>query len=347
MTVEAAKVLGDAISKAKDAEAQAAKVEELAKPIAGVPAEDVEKASDPVGTKEAVEKASTAAHRRIEEAKKTLKEQEAAMDKESGPVQAVRSTKTQLERKLQEAQKKCDQAVRGCRKTCGDLSKTKLKLAEDAIKDAAVKKGGSAEDYFTSLAGKGDTITEAKFSKYLDTLSELTLSADHKKLVLKELLCDGVMQKQRFLRIVTQFYKCTKDIGITPEFDIGAKTVRKMNVGELLEALEEPKKHEESGIIRIKGRALLDGKVGWVSLTGNAGTAFLETCKKPYLACFGDAVLYAGSASEGEEVRKLKPQEVLEVLEGPQPEKGGELIPSRPRPNLTARPAGSLFKTCL
>jgi len=127
--------------------------------------------------------------------------------------------------------------------------------------------------------------------------------------------------------LVQQYYRCVKDIGITPDFDIAAKaSVRKVMSGEILEGLEEAKLHEESGTLRFKARALLDNQAGWVSMKGNAGTAFFEECPKPYLSCNSDMPMYKGELSAGEEVRGLKTLEVLEVLEGPLPEKGGDLI---------------------
>eukprot|EP00746_Dinoflagellata_sp_MGD_P125903 gnl/MRDRNA2_/MRDRNA2_60792_c0_seq2.p1 gnl/MRDRNA2_/MRDRNA2_60792_c0~~gnl/MRDRNA2_/MRDRNA2_60792_c0_seq2.p1 ORF type:complete len:1843 (+),score=571.54 gnl/MRDRNA2_/MRDRNA2_60792_c0_seq2:92-5620(+) len=325
--VDAAKVLGDSVKKAKDAEAQAAKIEELAKPLTGsLSVEDLDKVADPVGTLDAVEKALTAAREVAAATTKELKEKEATVEKD-GPVAAVKAEKARLEKNLTSAMNKATQALSVCRRSCASLTKIKVTAVETAITSAAHKKGGSGDEYFAGIAGKGkDFITEAQLSKYLSSLEGLSLSAEQKKLVFKDMLCDGKLPKQRFIRIVAQYYVCMKDIGITTEFEISAKTVRKMNVGELMELLSEPKTDEASGIVRIKGRALQDGKVGWVSMKGNAGTAFLEKCNKPYLSCTGDAILYAGEPSKGEEVRKLKSHEVLEVIEGPIAEKGGDLI---------------------
>jgi len=325
-TVEASKVLGDAITKTKAAESQASEVEELGKPLTSLTAAEYEKATDPAETLAQVETKSAAARTALDEARKALKEQAAAVDKD-GPVAAVKMEQGRLERILSGAQAKCSGAVSGCRRVCVNLTKAKVTAVEDAVRAAAKQKGGSGEDFFKELAGAGqDSIPSKKFAKYLSSLKDLQLSANHQKLVFKEMLSEDALPKQRFLRLVQQFYRCVKDIGITPDFDIGAKTIRKVASGEILEALEAAKMHEESGTLRIKARTLLDGQAGWISLKGNAGTAFLEETPKPYLICNADMPMYKGELSAGEEVRGLKTQEVLEVLEGPVPEKGGDLI---------------------
>jgi len=51
---------------------------------------------------------------------------------------------------------------------------------------------------------------------------------------------------------------------------------RKLKAGEILEVHEWPRKEEKSGLTRMKGKLQSDGKIGWVTITGNSGTIFLE-----------------------------------------------------------------------
>jgi len=55
-----------------------------------------------------------------------------------------------------------------------------------------------------------------------------------------------------------------------------SKTVRRLAKGELIEVVEFGKLDETLGVKRLKGKAKLDGALGWITLEGNQGTAFLE-----------------------------------------------------------------------
>jgi len=56
-----------------------------------------------------------------------------------------------------------------------------------------------------------------------------------------------------------------------------AKTVRKLEVGELLEALDVPVFDADTKILRVHARVEKDGVVGFVTVKGDKGTAFLES----------------------------------------------------------------------
>lgn len=72
-------------------------------------------------------------------------------------------------------------------------------------------------------------------------------------------------------------YKCVKETVITDGLSVSdSKTVRRLAKGEAVEVLEFPKKDDTVGVRRIKGKAKLDGVVGWITVCGNQGTSFLE-----------------------------------------------------------------------
>ena len=50
---------------------------------------------------------------------------------------------------------------------------------------------------------------------------------------------------------------------------------RRMEVGEVIELYQGPLLDPSFGVCRIRGRALKDGIVGWVTVAGNQGTTFL------------------------------------------------------------------------
>merc|ERR1712087_918649 len=55
-----------------------------------------------------------------------------------------------------------------------------------------------------------------------------------------------------------------------------AKTVRKLEQGEVLLALSAPTLDSAAGIVRVLVRAEKDGKVGFATVCGNQGTVMLE-----------------------------------------------------------------------
>jgi hypothetical protein len=97
--------------------------------------------------------------------------------------------------------------------------------------------------------------------------------------------------------------------------------VKMLSKGEVVQSLEGPKEIAFPPEVRLKGRALSDGVVGWITLQG-------ENVKPwtPYYKCLVKGTpLHEAIASEGATVvRELEKGETLELLEGPQ-EEGKEL----------------------
>jgi len=78
---------------------------------------------------------------------------------------------------------------------------------------------------------------------------------------------------------VVIYYKVVKAIVFTDALDLAeGKVVRRGDVGEIIEVLEGPVQDEVNDMTRIRGKSTVDGKVteGWVTVSGNKGTAFLE-----------------------------------------------------------------------
>jgi len=131
--------------------------------------------------------------------------------------------------------------------------------------------------------------------------------------------------------MVERYYRCVKEIAITADFDIKtSNTLRKLEVAEVIEVVDGPKSDESLGVMRIRGRALADGKIGWITATGNHGTPFLQEISRPCLWAASEVVMRDGFASEeGSEVRVVKAHEVLELLEGPRAETLGNAMRAR------------------
>merc|ERR1711879_354787 len=131
----------------------------------------------------------------------------------------------------------------------------------------------------------GDKIPEEAFCKMLESLDlgeEPKLSTELAKLLCTKLEADGI-SKETFMKYVVLYYKITKVIAFTDDPDITkCKTLRKGEEGEIIEVLEGPIFQEESGMTRIRGRAVkAPHTTGWVTISGTKGTAFCEKTTKP------------------------------------------------------------------
>jgi hypothetical protein len=87
------------------------------------------------------------------------------------------------------------------------------------------------------------------------------------------------LPKEAIFKLLTPIYKVVKDTVVTTEFgadDPSSKLVRKLLVGEFLEALDVPAFEESVGVPRFRCKVFKDSIEGWVSLSSNAGTRYLE-----------------------------------------------------------------------
>lgn len=117
-------------------------------------------------------------------------------------------------------------------------------------------------------------------------------------------------------------YTTLSAIALTDNFDIKAcKVVRKLAKGEVLTVIEGPVEDGPAGVSRIKVSAKKDGKEGWVTTKGNAGTKYAEETGKTYTIT-KPTPMHSSFSSESETVRMLSAEESIEVLEDPRDEQG-------------------------
>jgi len=171
-------------------------------------------------------------------------------------------------------------------------------------------------------------IPEADFCSYLKKLEGLTftiadathsLPDEHLQLLSRHIEADGISRRS-FENAIQRFYQCSKKIAITNEFAISkSKTVRMLEENEVIEVLEGPTKDPKLGIERVKGKAVTDGAIGWVSMRGNQGTPFLREAQKPCYYCVTNVALDKEfrNANADAPLKTLQAHEVVEVMEGP------------------------------
>lgn len=114
---------------------------------------------------------------------------------------------------------------------------------------------------------------------------------------------------------------CRLGTTLTTDLDVSAsKTVRKVEVGEVFEALDSAKEDEKRKLSRVKVRTWKDDKEGWVTLTGNSGTCYVEESDQHHIVKKTlpmETAFRSGSAV----LRQLEEKEVFEMLEAPKDRK--------------------------
>merc|ERR1711972_785727 len=80
-----------------------------------------------------------------------------------------------------------------------------------------------------------------------------------------------------------------------------------------------------AGVKRVRCRSIQDDVVGWATIAGNQGTAFLEPGGNLY-KCLKETVMTDGLAvKDSKTVRRISKDEVIEVLEFPKSDPDAEV----------------------
>mmetsp|Transcript_26423 Transcript_26423/g.78755 ORF Transcript_26423/g.78755 Transcript_26423/m.78755 type:complete len:718 (-) Transcript_26423:213-2366(-) len=128
----------------------------------------------------------------------------------------------------------------------------------------------------------------------------------------------GSLSKEKLLNFIRVYMKVTKETAITSEISIkDSKSIRRLEIGEVVEILEGPTKEDSVEVMRVRARTVTDNIDGWITTEGNKGTSFLapggnlwKVVKETILT--GDFDL---DGDNKESTRKLKVGEVVEVRE--------------------------------
>jgi len=73
-------------------------------------------------------------------------------------------------------------------------------------------------------------------------------------------------------------YKCIKEVALYDNLEEGkAQSLRMLSVGEILELIEGPKPDPATQSLRMKGRALKDSAIGWVTVCSKDGEHLLDS----------------------------------------------------------------------
>jgi len=155
-----------------------------------------------------------------------------------------------------------------------------------------------------------------KFTEFLQGLKDLELADGQASKLCEHIAGEASeISKERFLELIKLYYKCVKGTVLSEDISIKSKTVRRLEVGEVLEALEGPAKEENAGVQRVRCMAVQDDATGWVTIAGNQGTSFLEPGGNFYSVVKETLLTDGLSVQDSKTVRRLAKGEVIEVLE--------------------------------
>lgn len=134
--------------------------------------------------------------------------------------------------------------------------------------------------------------------------------------------------KDDFLRLIRYYMKAVKEIVITDTLAIKeSKTLRRADIGEILEVLEGPVDEGNTDLRRVRAKAMADNVEGWVTVESTKGSQFLveggSTYKVVKETILTDAFDLSDTADKEKSMklkdvtRKLKPDGLVDVLEWP------------------------------
>lgn len=151
--------------------------------------------------------------------------------------------------------------------------------AEESKKHYVVKKSLPLENGFSPGSKEVRQLEEGELFEVIDGPSKKTKEGENR--VHCRSVVDGTEGWLTFktgrVSSWSPSYKCVSATTINDKLEVAdAKNLRKIVPGETLEALSAPSLEATANIIRVHVRAEKDGLAGYATVTGNAGTAFLE-----------------------------------------------------------------------
>lgn len=217
----------------------------------------------------------------------------------------------QLMSRLQESTNKVMQG----RKIAEQAGQKELRAAADkalnAIKEKMTKEEKNPAELFgEACSDKSEGFTEADFTSFVEKELGSEEAADKEKLSKIFRLLDtqgaGKLTEETFIKLMRHLYKVKQQASVTDAMSIkDSKAIRRLEPGEIVECIESAKKDEGSEVVRIKARCIKDGLEGWVTITGNQGTSFLE---------------HLGSEESERDVGQLPPPKEIGMVKPPEGE---------------------------
>lgn len=234
-----------------------------------------------------------------------------------GPFGEAKSALVKLKVKAGTVEQKCRKQIAALKSAHKEVGVAARAAIISVFKKHVQDKGLSAEALFAELSKDGKPFPADALKAYLQKIPNSSLKPIQLQLGL-EGFTSGI-SKLTMKEMSQSYHRVVKAIAITSAFHVkDSKTLRKLDEGEFVEVLETGK--EDIGLPRVRCRALIDHKEGWVTEKGNQGSTFLEATGKPYLCCQEMTSLTEGFESTTKKIRHTNLGEVFEVIEGPRKE---------------------------
>jgi len=227
------------------------------------------------------------------------------------------------------------------KKNAAELSKLRSE-ALAVIHYHQKEKALTGADLFAEFHSKSkDVITEKEFLKFFKTCERKPKdeeadasgpSPEDLSRVFKDVAEESSsISKEVFLRVVRIYMKVLKESVITEGISIkDSKTLRRLELNEVVEVVEGPKKEDKADVMRIRVKVMKDDIEGWITPVGNQGTVFLEegahTWKVVKETIMTESFSLSGDGASKklkDDTRKLKVNELVEVRDWPKKDESG------------------------
>eukprot|EP00927_Polykrikos_kofoidii_P057619 TRINITY_DN5177_c0_g1_i2.p1 TRINITY_DN5177_c0_g1~~TRINITY_DN5177_c0_g1_i2.p1 ORF type:complete len:2015 (-),score=503.12 TRINITY_DN5177_c0_g1_i2:85-6093(-) len=213
----------------------------------------------------------------------------------------------------------------------------------DSLRQYAKVTNITSKELFDRLRGDRTAVDADHFVAYVTNLQDedkskdFVFSKDQQRAAFQHLLKNEAteLSEAEFLDAFRSRYLILKQVSMTDSHTVkGGKTIRKLDEHEIVEATEDPRKEENIGILRMKAKAEKDEKEGYLSLSGNQGTIYLE----PFTVYDASQKQIEMALQELDEYTKdtikyidQKAEELKQVRSGPLADTKAELLKLRPR----------------
>jgi len=192
------------------------------------------------------------------------------------------------------------------------------KIKAEAGKLLRSKKLSTEELFKEGDKDEDGSLSKSEFLALLKGCEACEMTDEKVEKLFAAYTCEGQenLGADELLLITRGYYVVVGDSVLTDQATIeNAQTLRRLDLKEVLELLEEPVQDEAANLPRARFRAVRDSMEGYVSVSSNTGSALLSPTDAIFEVIRPELPLTADCDPEGEVVRPLKAGERLEVLE--------------------------------
>jgi len=229
----------------------------------------------------------------------------------------LRSRARRIQDKLSRLQAAANQArSQSERRTFQELQRLRDGIVP-AIRSQMASLGQSNEEFFNGICGDSGSMMQDQFVALLRNLPDPDIEfEDSQAGILFEHLAEGgsIVSLERFTTFLRFFFKVTKSTMLTKGLPINSQVVCRLEAGEILLLENGKSKDEKVGVTRIHCQSVAKKMSGWVTVSGNQGTAFLQPIAL-FCACVKEAPITDALKIQGSKtVRNLEVGEFVEAL---------------------------------